>query len=299
VLFHTGNLRDAEHHLEIATQLHKPEHAAYAKVALGTDPAAHALALLSAVCAHTGRVDRARALQKEGLARSIAAQNLISQCSVLICVLASYRLLEDGESLIDALKRLLEICGKCDLHESMTLFARYGEGLALTHDKNPEGALAKFDEAISGAKAIQMKYMLPIFTADRARAMGMAGRSDEAIVELREQIREATVDGHRSVLPELYLTLGQILAASGADRPSAEESLRAALEMSRDTGAHMLQLYALTTLAELHRDDDDWSGLRSELADAVAALTGGSDLPVVRRANALLGESSRRVAVGN
>ena len=90
---------------------------------------------------------------------------------------------------------------------------------------------------------------------------------------------------------ELYRQRGMIqLSQPGVDSRNVEADLRRAVDMAKNQHARSLQLRALNSLHQLHREQGREAESFSELKDAYEGFTEGFDTADLQDAKALLNE---------
>jgi tetratricopeptide (TPR) repeat protein len=158
-------------------------------------------------------------------------------------------------------------------------------GLLAAREGAREGA-AQIEQSVAASRTdgetLHLTYTLLLL----ARARGLAGEFDAGRAATREAI--AWTQGHDQhyLAAELWRTDGEFAFGAG-DHEAAASSLRRAVEIATDQGAHFLALRALHSLACRFPEDV----VRQRLGAAVEALPGCRDLPAFRAAAAFLAES--------
>jgi Tfp pilus assembly protein PilF len=109
---------------------------------------------------------------------------------------------------------------------------------------------------------------------------------------LGELLAHVERTGDRQQQSTLWLLRGQLLLASG-DENEAEDSLRKAVAVARDQCTKLHELASATVLAQLWQKQGKRDAARELLAPIYTWFTEGFDVPVLRRAQALLDELSK------
>ena len=130
---------------------------------------------------------------------------------------------------------------------------------------------------------------LPFFQGLQAQAEAAHGQADRAFTLLAEALQTIQRTGERWFAAELNRHKGQLLLRQGHS-DAAEEFYREALNISRTQEARLWELRAVSSLAQLWRDQ----GRRAEARDLFAPVWGwfteGFETPDLKEAKALLEE---------
>jgi predicted ATPase len=128
---------------------------------------------------------------------------------------------------------------------------------------------------------------MPHFVALLARAYGIAGKVDEALVLLDDALQIAESTGERWLEAELNRHKGQLMLRQG-DSEAAEELYRKALVTAEEQQAKLWELRAAVSLARLRRDQGRPSEAHDLLAPIYGWFTEGFDTADLKEARALL-----------
>lgn len=156
-----------------------------------------------------------------------------------------------------------------------------------------DAALADFRAGLLEFQAVVSGVRLPAHQGAYARALGQAGRLEEALAAAEDAIRLAERREERWCLAELLRIKGDILAACGSAGP-AEAALLEAVGLSRRQAMRGWELRACLSLGRLWRSlgrDAEAHGLVSA---AVAPFTEGEATADLADARRQLSETARR-----
>ena len=160
--------------------------------------------------------------------------------------------------------------------------------------------LGRFDEGLANIRSGLGLYgelrsppiFWPFLKFLDARASVRAGRATDALAALDTSLEILGGGGGASLLAELYLLKGDLLAsvptAEGGGAASAEEWYRRAIDFAGPRGARMGHLRAATRLARLRRADGDPAGAALLLRPVFEMFTEGFGTADLREARELL-----------
>jgi hypothetical protein len=125
----------------------------------------------------------------------------------------------------------------------------------------------------------------------RAGAYAMAGEAERALVLLDEV--EANLQAEDPLTAEVAITRGEVLLAlSTVDDDAAEALFDEAAAIAEAREARMVQLVALTRLADVRRERDSYEATRQRLRECCEAFTEGFDTMQLTAARAHLQEGA-------
>ena len=129
--------------------------------------------------------------------------------------------------------------------------------------------------------------------AQMAMTLGQAARFEEGVQTIAESLEMIEEKGERVFEAEVHRLKGKLLLAQNPSNPApAEESFRAAIDISRRQHGKSWELRATTSLARLLRDTNRGEEARTLLADIYNCFTEGFDTADLKDAKALLEELS-------
>jgi len=142
---------------------------------------------------------------------------------------------------------------------------------------------------LSAYRATGSEVWTPHYRALLAKALEIAGETNEAGVLLQDTLDNVERTGERWFEAELNRQKGELLLRHG-HREHAEELFRKALSIAEEQHAKLWELRAAVSLARTRRDQGRHSDARAILAPVYGWFTEGFDTPDLKRANALLEE---------
>jgi predicted ATPase len=169
-------------------------------------------------------------------------------------------------------------------------WASIREGRALFDQGATIRGLTMMDEGVAAWRTtgslLHGPSLLVLFSEAQLRR-GLLGQSTQS---LNEAFALSDRIGERFCLSELHRVRGELRLAKSRDRDScahAEDDFRAAIDISRGQGAHLLTLRASVSLARLLARTGRSTEAGTLLAAARCDVTEGDDLPDVAEATAL------------
>jgi len=160
---------------------------------------------------------------------------------------------------------------------------------AMTDD--PERAVAEMRRSLAEFRADGTQAFNEYFLALIAASLGERGHFDESIGNLNQAFDAIEKSSERLFEAEVHRLKGELLLAKDASNAAqAEQSFRAAIEISRGQKAKSWELRATTSLARLLRDTGHRYEGRAMLADIYGWFTEGFDTADLKDAKALLDE---------
>ena len=164
-------------------------------------------------------------------------------------------------------------------------------GWADALDGDLEGGIARMRAHLSQLKTGGSEYITDRCLTFIATALGRAGRYEEGLAALEEAFLFTDRTGQQYYQAELHRLKGELLLGyDKANAAAAEQSFRAALDMSRKQRGKSWELRASTSLARLLRDLNRREEARPLLAEVYGSFTEGFDTADLRDAKALLQE---------
>lgn len=283
--FWQGDLATARDDLGGALEAYDPSRRAEHLAAYAQDPKAICLVRLGLAELWAGNVDGAFASAESALELAVELDHLMTLGYVhtYAAILAA----EAGD-----LKRLAELLAAAD-----ELWLRLAERYLMVVLDALRGWLAVCDGAAAGIETIlrsvarsrtdgetlHLSYTLLLL----ARARAVLGEFHEARAAVHEAIAWTQDRNQRYLEAELWRVDGELAYRLG-EPETAAASLRNAVDVARDQGAHWLELRALHALASRYPDQAS----RERLAGLVERVSAGRDLPAFRAARDFLRESS-------
>jgi predicted ATPase len=182
-------------------------------------------------------------------------------------------------------------------------------GWALAAQGESAAGVAQIHHGLAEWQSTGARVLVPFHLAVLAEALGVAGRTEEALSSLAEALSVADATGERVYNAELHRLRGEFLlrkaAGGGSTSPAregvasppdrdpseyaeAEASFHRGLDIACRQGAKCLELRGALSLARLLRATGRQSEGRLLLAEAFAWFTEGWDTPDLRDARAFL-----------
>jgi transcriptional regulator with AAA-type ATPase domain len=286
--FYRGCILRAREHFERVLAVHEPRFAE-AQIALyGNDMRVAALGFLGWICALTGEPDRAARLAEESVARARESGHPLT-----LAVALNWAGLVRCERHEPALAgRLGEELLDLSREQSFAFFIALALGLLgwarLAQGERAAGA-ELLRQGLDRYRAASQRVGLRL-RAHHAEALLSLGAIDEALGRIEEVLEHSRATGECGLVSELYRLKGEALARRTPGDPEAARALRQAVEIAQEQGATLLALRAAISLVRLERERGDAAPSLAALRRAYQAITGGSDLPHMQAARALLGE---------
>jgi len=286
--FYRGRIHRAREHFERVLAMHEPRFAE-AQIALyGNDMRVAALGFLGWICALAGEPDRAARLADESVARARESGHPLT-----LAVALNWAGLVRCERHEPALAgRLGEELLDLSREQSFAFFTALALGLLgwarLAQGERAAGA-ELLRQGLDRYRAASQRVGLRL-RAHHAEALLSLGAIDEALARIEEVLEHSRATGECGLVSELYRLKGEALARRTPGDPEAARALQQAMEIAREQGATLLELRAAISLVRLERECGDAAPSLGALRRACQAVTGGSDLPHVQAARALLGE---------
>jgi len=286
----SGDLRMVHAHARAGMELYEAERDAALAVTYGNhDPAACARCFMARADALAGRT----ATAARGFDAAIAhARGLDHPFSLAITLLAAAEAFNVSRDSARARERASEGGAIAREHsfDLLRAWASTNEGRALFDLGAADRGLAMMGEGIAAARATGSKLHLPFQLVLLAEAQLRSRLLDQSRQSLDEAFALSEHVGERLCLSELHRVRGELRMATSRDLDScarAEDEFRAAVDISRTQGAHLLTLRASVSLARLLARTARSAEAGALLAAARREVIEGEDLPDVAEATAL------------
>jgi tetratricopeptide (TPR) repeat protein len=122
-------------------------------------------------------------------------------------------------------------------------------------------------------------------------------RAEEALATVAEALAWSPGSEERAYRAEFSRIQGEaLLRRATPDQEAATACLEEAIELAREQGARVFELWAVTSLARLCQQQGRAAAAHDRLASAIGWFTEGLDLSDLQTARLLLGELSTSVA---
>ena len=281
-----GQLADARRELEVAANLvksrKKQRHGAPAsetRIMIST--------WLSYVLTYQGYFDDAIRTRDIALAEANASSALHTRAFCMgFSTSMSYQF-GDLQDFLNRAQALHALASAQDLqfHKSISLMFL---GIGRMHLGDFD-ASAVYREGLTGYRATGSQWSLPFWLGEFAGALPNSNEQRVAILDQAFEAVESTKE--RAYEAELYRLRGDFARTGLSPNDDlAEENYSTAKRIAREQGSMLLNLRASTSLALLWHDQGRDVETRDMLGPVYGWFTQGFDVPVLRRAKALLDE---------
>jgi tetratricopeptide (TPR) repeat protein len=245
-------------------------------------PRVGSLMSLARMLLYLGHLDHAQARYEEGIAEA-RKSNPFTLATALILGIMWFRSHGDFGPLADELLGLAEEQG----FKALSAFARMARGWSLAMSGHTEKGIAQIIEGSKAQGQVSLlTYMSPPFLAE---AYGAAGQPKEGLRQLISAEQTPQMCGFIGGWAEIYLVRGRLLLLSG-DSVAAESALGRAIDVAREREAKFLELLAAMELARLWNAQGKREPARDLLGPVYGRFTEGFQMPVIKKAKALLEE---------
>jgi predicted ATPase len=208
----------------------------------------------------------------------------------LICALSSASA-RDVESTRMNAESLAELAARHRFASYGAYAANLLAWVALESGQPAEVAVAAFERAVPrlAANGVSRVYGL-LLRSGHARALGAAGRHEEALRTIEQAIRDSNEMAQGWCDAELWRVRGELLlAGSPHDEAQASHCFERALTIARRRSARLWELRAAVSLARLWADQGALARAAGLLAPIHDWFTEGFDTRDLVEASALLG----------
>jgi hypothetical protein len=184
-----------------------------------------------------------------------------------------------------------ELLAIADAHDYPTwhALALVFRGMAMVGSGEVDEGLTHVDEGFRQYKGLSAPPVFwPALLMIRASALGAAGRAEEALAMIQEA--DAGLRAEDPLAADVCIAHGEVLLLqSPPEVAAAEAAFERAAAHAGGRGARMMQLQALTRLAELRRGTPGEAEARRALQEVYVTFTEGLDTPQLVAARAALG----------
>jgi adenylate cyclase len=183
--------------------------------------------------------------------------------------------------------RLIQLAAE----QGFSLFEAWGKitrGWTLAAQGQAKTGLAAVEKGMSALKEIGTGLALSYALAWQADALQRAGRVAEGLHIVERALSTVATSEERCWLAELHRLQGELLLRVEAHADEAEASLRRALEIAREQGAHSWELRAATSLGRLLHQQGKAQQAQALVQGVYDWFTEGFDTADLREARTLL-----------
>ena len=281
-----GDFEKSAHFLERARERHDPAaHGAYTAM-FGMDPGMVARAMSARPLWALGYPDKAVARSRETVALGRRQRQPITLVFALIVAQGIHLYRGEADEAIALGDEIVGLCREYEFPQEAE-WARGFQGSAMVLQGRVPGGVAQLRSALDALHALRSGLTRTMFLSLYADALWRDGRIDEGLSAVNEGFGHAERTFEHGFLSELHRLRGLLLWARD-DTPSAEQSLRTALDVARNRRARSFELRAATALAQLLQATGRAPEGRDLLAPVYEWFTEGHGTADLKAANALL-----------
>jgi len=164
------------------------------------------------------------------------------------------------------------------------------QGNALAQQGVVEEGIGELQRGLIAYRVTGAEAYGTFFGALMAEAQEKAGTVDEGLKTIDQAIRFAEIKDERFYEPELHRLRGELLLAGGAGRSEVDECYQRAIDIARRQQSRLLELRAVTSLAQLWQKQGKLSEVRQALSEIYGWFTEGFDTKDLQDAKALLND---------
>ncbi len=279
-----GDFQESSRLLERARELHAPaQHETYTAT-FGIDPGMVARAMSARPLWALGYPDRAMARSAETIALGRSQRQPVTLVFAMIVAQGVHLYRGETAEAIALGDEIVALCREYEFPQEAE-WARGFQASAMAVEGRTAAAVTQLRESLDALRALRSGLTRTMFLSLLADALRRDGRPDEGLAVVDEGFAHAERTIERGFLAELHRVRGELLLLKG-DEAAAEDSLRTALDVSRQQQARSLELRAATSLARLLESSGRLPGAQAVLepvfgwfaegrntADLVAART--------------------------
>ncbi len=287
-----GELEKADQHLSAATALYRPERHAGNALLYGQDPAVAAECYRSFALWMLGFADQSLAALSRARTLAAARDHPFTTAWALAFEFMAYMYRQEPKPALAAAERTLAFC-----REQGTPFwiasAVIVRGWARARLGDSDAGIDEMREGLQQYEATGSRIVLPLWLGLLAEALLAGRRHDDARAALAQGLAIAATNGERVSEIDLWRIQGDLDCSENArDRERARRSYARAVEMAEQHRALGLGLRAATGLHAILAAEGEAAA--SPLPALLRACREGRDTPDVRRARAILTDSSNK-----
>jgi DNA-binding winged helix-turn-helix (wHTH) protein/tetratricopeptide (TPR) repeat protein len=286
-----GSLPEAQDRIEALLEASTPELRRTFRRRFGLDPAVYGLSVLARVLWLRGHPEKARRRMSESLAMAEEAGDPRSRIYASLMAASLHRSLGEPREAQARAEECLALCEEHGVSQERG-FAELYRARALAESSRLEEGMAVVREAAVRLRGLftNAASMLDVLMD----VLRKAGRLGEALAAAEEALEAIEGTGERFWEAETHRVKGELLLEiGGPSAPAAAEAcFRRALEIAGRQGARSLELRAAMSLGRLLVEGGQREEARRTVEERYRWFTEGFDTPDLKRAAALLAESS-------
>jgi class 3 adenylate cyclase/predicted ATPase len=291
--FFRGDLAAAEEELEQSVALYGPETQQRLASQFGPDTGSAAQIFLAMTQWLRGKPDSARQTAESAIASARALNNALTLGQVLALAAQLDYMAHDYDALLTLSKEGGDNCERVGIRYFGVICSAY-QTWARALGNNPTHHIDEFKQCLTHYEALRSGLQLGLFYVMLAQLLLAAGRPADAVKEAETALVKIAVNGERWWAPEIYRTLGlALMALPVPDKKEAERNFRRAIAEARRNGALMLELRAVTSLAQMSAGTAEAAEVKPMLVSVLGQISEGLDGVDARAARSLLDGETR------
>jgi predicted ATPase/DNA-binding winged helix-turn-helix (wHTH) protein len=239
-------------------------------VRVGFDQRISALCTLCRTQWLRGYGDDAVETARYALAEAEALGHPATLCVALLTIALVFLWIRNLSEVEAIIERMISIAEKYALGPHHTLALALRGGLAVRQGE-AAAVIPQLSSCLHALHAGRYGVHASVFTSYQAEAMAMAGRIDDALATIANEISKAEGKGGSFDLPELWRLKGEfLLNRDPANAAEAEHCFRRSIELAHRQEALSWELRTATSMAQLRSSQ----GRRAEAHEGLAAVFG-------------------------
>ena len=283
-----GDLREARTQLELALSRFE-EPGSEIREKFGLDAGAGARAFLALALWLSGDLPRARELIEEATRLAGELGHPPTTATVLIYKIAIETARNDFESVVVDAENFLKISQQHSMGYYLALSRLY-LSLGRTQLGNTQGGVDDFRKSLADYRDQGNRVIVPGFLGALARFEAAAQNYERALALIDEALALSQEGGDRLYDSNLHRLRGNILLKRDPANPAqAEEAFKTSLAIAKQQGARSFELLASLALAKLYQSTNRLVEAHAVLAPALEGFSPTPEMPVIAKAQALLG----------
>jgi predicted ATPase len=284
----TGDFAESSRLLERSRELHDPRsHQSY-NAMFGIDPGMVARAMSSRPLWALGYPDRAMERSRETIALGRSQRQPVTLVFAMIVAQGVHLYRGELEEAISLGDEIIALCREYEFPQEAE-WARGFQASALARAGRAAEGAAQLRDSLDRLQALRSGLTRTMFLALFADALLRAEDAKAGLAAVDEGFAHAERTHEHGFDAELHRIRGELRLLAG-DEAAAEDSLRRALDVSRQQLARSFELRAATSLARVLHESDRTPGARAVLEPVLNWFTEGRDTADVVAARTLLSE---------
>jgi class 3 adenylate cyclase/tetratricopeptide (TPR) repeat protein len=285
--FHSGDFDATRKYAERALLLYDQENSV---VGNGFDSKSMADMFLFRSLFFLGYLDQARARTQDALEWARKRDHNHTLALLLVNALSHEWLMKSDASAGVRGREELAVLAADHGYPYLLAGASWVRACFLTSLGRSSEAVPLLAQAVAAWRSVSVSLIPAILTCF-AEALGNAGRPTEGLCQIEEAERQVEATEERWTEAEIHRVRGDLLVLVN-DIPSAVRSYKRAIAVGNRQNAKLWELRAAMSLARVLGDQSKCAEAHDVLAPIYGWFTEGLDTPVLKDANALLGQLS-------